>query len=243
MNLIRTWVRLDRAQASMFICSLSFLNSIFSFLRTTGLLGYTTLNPQINRLAFPMICIDFNILQNYLQVSTTYNQMIFNCWLLEFTFRHQIQWASFPEMQMCAPIHLRFAWNKRQFGRNNAGAGTGWGEATKKFWRCSLVRFLNTFDLWSGLERKPLKWTLPSPVWQVCSNWIGSESLTKIGLVAVRASPEWPGGRRKGRGVPAARGGPGVDQPEEHIGPFAKVALNVDRGPQAVQKGIKIAQI
>ena len=43
--------------------------------------------------------------------------------------------------------------------------------------------------------------------------------------------------------MPAARGGPGVDQPEEHIGPFAKVGLNVDRGPQAVQKGIKIAQI
>ena len=43
--------------------------------------------------------------------------------------------------------------------------------------------------------------------------------------------------------MPAARVGPGVDQPEEHIGPFAKVALNVDRGPQAVQKGIKIAQI
>ena len=39
-------------------------------------MGYTTLNPQINWLAFLMICIDFNILQNYLQVSTTYNQMI-----------------------------------------------------------------------------------------------------------------------------------------------------------------------
>ena len=132
MNLIRTWVRLDRAQASMFICSLSFLNSIFSFLRTTGLLGYTTLNPQINRLAFLMICIDFNILEKYLQGSTIYNQMTLNCWVLEFTFRHQIQWASFPEMQMFVPIYLRFAWNKRQFGRNNAGAGTGWGEAAKK---------------------------------------------------------------------------------------------------------------
>ena len=43
--------------------------------------------------------------------------------------------------------------------------------------------------------------------------------------------------------MPAARGGPGVDQPEEHIEPFAKVGLNVHRGPQAVQKGIKIAQI
>ena len=80
--------------------------------------------------------------------------------------------SKFSRNAMCVPC--LYIWDLPETRDNLAGTmqvqARAGARPQKKFWRCSLVRFLNTFDLWSGLERKPLKSTLPSPVWQVCCN-------------------------------------------------------------------------